>query len=99
VETALAKGYRHIDTAAVDADRGIVSQAWSPIDGITFYRGGAHGSTLEDPVITEIASAHGQSPAQVMLRWHLQQGRQVIPKSVAVADRGEPRRLRLRSDR
>jgi diketogulonate reductase-like aldo/keto reductase len=33
-------------------------------------------------VITEIASRHGKSPAQVMLRWHLQQGRQAIPKSV-----------------
>jgi hypothetical protein len=46
------------------------------------YRDGSHGSTLEDPVIGEIAAAHGKSPAQVMLRWHIQQGRQVIPKSV-----------------
>jgi 2,5-diketo-D-gluconate reductase A len=37
---------------------------------------------LEDPVIGEIAGVHGKTPAQVMLRWHLQQGRQVIPKSV-----------------
>ena len=67
------------------AEHGIVSQAWSPIGGITFYRDGAHTSTLEDPVITEIATAHGRSPAQVMLRWHLQQGRQVIPKSTKPA--------------
>ena len=33
-------------------------------------------------MIGEIAAAHGKTPAQVMLRWHLQQGRQVIPKSV-----------------
>jgi diketogulonate reductase-like aldo/keto reductase len=63
------------------AERGILTQAWSPIGGITFYRDGSHGSTLEDPVIGRIAEAHGKSPAQVMLRWHLQEGRSVIPKS------------------
>ncbi len=63
------------------AQRGILTQAWSPIGGITFYRDGSHGSTLEDPVIGRIAQAHGKSPAQVMLRWHLQEGRSVIPKS------------------
>ena len=66
---------------ALGAERGILTQAWSPIGGITFYRDGNHGSTLEDPVIGRIAEAHGKSPAQVMLRWHLQQGRSVIPKS------------------
>jgi diketogulonate reductase-like aldo/keto reductase len=64
------------------AEHGILTQAWSPIGGITFYRDGSHGSTLEDPVIAGIAAAHGKSPAQVMLRWHLQQGRAVVPKSV-----------------
>jgi diketogulonate reductase-like aldo/keto reductase len=63
------------------AEHGILTQAWSPIGGITFYRDGSHGSTLEDPVIGNIAEAHDKSPAQVMLRWHLQQGRSVIPKS------------------
>ncbi len=67
---------------AADAEHGILSQAWSPIGGITFYRDGSHGSTLQDPTIGEIAAAHGKTPAQVMLRWHLQQGRQAIPKSV-----------------
>jgi diketogulonate reductase-like aldo/keto reductase len=60
---------------------GILTQAWSPIGGITFYRDGQHGSTLEDPVIATIAEAHKKTPAQVMLRWHLQEGRSVIPKS------------------
>lgn len=74
--------FRQSELLAYDDERGIVNQAWSPIGGITFYRDGSKGSTLEDPVIGEIASALGKSPAQVMLRWHLQQGRQVIPKSV-----------------
>ncbi|KRC87260.1 oxidoreductase [Terrabacter sp. Root85] len=63
------------------AQHGILTQAWSPIGGITFYRDGSHGSTLQDPVIGGIADAHGKTPAQVMLRWHLQQGRSAIPKS------------------
>ena len=74
--------FRQSELLAVNAEHGILSQAWSPIGGITFYRDGAHGSTLENSTIGEIAAAHGRTPAQVMLRWHLQQGRQVIPKSV-----------------
>jgi diketogulonate reductase-like aldo/keto reductase len=64
---------------------GILIQAWSPIGGITFYRGGSRGSTLDDPLIGAIARAHGKSPAQVMLRWGLQEGRSVIPKSTKPA--------------
>ena len=74
--------FRQSELLAVNTEHGILSQAWSPIGGITFYRDGSHGSTLQDPVINEIAAAHGKTPAQVMLRWHLQQGRQAIPKSV-----------------
>ena len=44
-------------------------------------RNSKHTSTLEDPVILGVAEAHAKSPAQVMLRWHLQEGRSVIPKS------------------
>jgi diketogulonate reductase-like aldo/keto reductase len=65
----------------LNAEHGILTQAWSPIGGITFYRDGSHGSTLDDPVIGDSAGAHGKSPAQVMLRWGLQHGRSVIPKS------------------
>ncbi len=74
--------FRQSQLLEVNNEHGILTQAWSPIGGITFYRDGAHGSTLEDPTINEIATAYGKTPAQVMLRWHLQQGRQAIPKSV-----------------
>lgn len=77
--------FRQSELLAVDAEHGILSQAWSPIGGITFYRDGSSGSTLQDATIAEIAAVHGKTPAQVMLRWHIQQGRQVIPKSVTPA--------------
>jgi diketogulonate reductase-like aldo/keto reductase len=73
--------FQQREVQAFDAEHGILTQAWSPIGGITFYRDGKHTSTLQDPVIGEIAQAHGKTPAQVMLRWHLQQGRSAIPKS------------------
>jgi diketogulonate reductase-like aldo/keto reductase len=69
---------------ALNAAHGILTQAWSPIGGVTLY-GDRHTSTLQDPTISDIASAHGKTPAQVMLRWHLQQGRSVIPKSTKPA--------------
>ncbi len=74
--------FQQREVQAFGAAHGILTQAWSPIGGITFYRESGHTSTLEDPVIGEIAQAHGKTPAQVMLRWHLQQGRSAIPKSV-----------------
>ncbi|WP_068482443.1 aldo/keto reductase [Pseudoclavibacter helvolus] len=74
--------FQQKELQAADARHDILNQAWSPIGGITFYRDGDGGSTLEDPTITAIAEAHGKSPAQVMLRWHVQEGRSVIPKSV-----------------
>ena len=74
--------FRQPELLAANAEHGIVSQAWSPIGGITHYRDSGHTSTLEDPTIGKIAATHGKTPAQVMLRWHLQRGRQVIPKSV-----------------
>ncbi|MEU8229194.1 aldo/keto reductase [Actinoplanes sp. NPDC048967] len=73
--------FQQRDVQEFGAQHGILTQAWAPIGGITFYRDSGHTSTLEDPVIGAIAKAYGKTPAQVMLRWHLQQGRQVIPKS------------------
>jgi diketogulonate reductase-like aldo/keto reductase len=65
----------------VHARHGIVTQAWSPIGGITSY-GGAERRSFDDPTLLGIAREYGKSTAQVMLRWHLQQGRSAIPKSV-----------------
>jgi 2,5-diketo-D-gluconate reductase A len=71
------------DVRAADAEDGILTQAWSPIGGMTFYAGYGEGrkNVQEDPTIAAIAGEHTKSPAQVMLRWHLQQGRSAIPKS------------------
>ncbi len=55
------------------AELGIVTEAWSPL---------AQGAVLDDPVITEIAETHSKTAGQVVIRWHLQLGNVVIPKSV-----------------
>ena len=65
---------------SLHAEHGIVTQAWSPMGGITSYAGGEK-STFDDPTLLEIGRRHGKSAAQVMLRWHLQQDRSAIPKS------------------
>jgi len=74
--------FQQTDVQALNASYGILTQAWAPIGGITFYRPGFSKSTLEDPVILGIAKEYGKSAAQVMLRWGVQEGRSVIPKSV-----------------
>nr|WP_187270584.1 aldo/keto reductase [Lacisediminihabitans profunda] len=56
-----------------DAAHGILTEAWSPL---------ARGRLVGDPVLEAIASRHGKSAAQVVIRWHLQLGNVVIPKSV-----------------
>ncbi|MEV7561935.1 aldo/keto reductase [Streptomyces sp. NPDC089795] len=62
---------------AVHAERGIVTEAWSPL--------GQGKELLTLPAVTAIAAAYGRSAAQVVLRWHLQHGNVVIPKSVTPA--------------
>jgi 2,5-diketo-D-gluconate reductase A len=52
---------------------GVLTEAWSPL---------GQGLELTDPVIVEIAQEHGKTPAQTIIRWHLQLGNVVIPKSV-----------------
>ena len=61
------------DIEKADAAAGIATEAWSPL---------AQAKVLDDPAIVAIAERLGRTPAQVILRWHLQQGRIVIPKSV-----------------
>ncbi len=75
--------FRQPELQQVDAARGIITQAWSPIGGITFYPGWGENRTsvMDDPSLAEIGGKHGKTPAQIMLRWHLQQGRSAIPKS------------------
>ena len=76
--------FQQRELQALHAEHHILTQAWSPIGGVTIY-GAGQKSTLENETIGQIADAHGKSPAQVMLRWHLQQGRSAIPKSVKPA--------------
>jgi 2,5-diketo-D-gluconate reductase A len=65
------------------ARHGIVTGAWSPL---------GRGNVLADPTIAALARKHGVSPAQVIVRWHLQLGNIVIPKSVT------PERIRSNLD-
>ena len=76
--------FQQRELQALHAEHGILTQAWSPIGGVTIY-GQGQRSTLEDETLGEIARRHGKSPAQIMLRWHLEQGRSAIPKSVKPA--------------
>jgi 2,5-diketo-D-gluconate reductase A len=64
---------------AYGTEHNIVTQAWSPI---------ARGAVLGDPVVIRIAKSHGVRPAQVVLRWHIQRGDIIFPKSV------DPQRIR-----
>jgi 2,5-diketo-D-gluconate reductase A len=61
------------DAQEANRELGVATEAWSPL---------AQAGVLDDPAVTAIAGAHGRTPAQVVLRWHLQQGRVIIPKSV-----------------
>jgi 2,5-diketo-D-gluconate reductase A len=60
---------------AADEAAGIITEAWSPI---------AQGAVLDDDVITGIAARTGRTPAQVTLRWHIQRGDVIFPKSSSI---------------
>ena len=62
--------------ARADAERGVLTESWSPL---------GRGAMLDDATIGEIASRLGRTPAQVILRWHVQNGFVVIPKSVTAS--------------
>jgi diketogulonate reductase-like aldo/keto reductase len=63
----------------------IVTQSWSPLGGVNVYAASdpsAVRNPLEHPVIVELAKKYGKTPAQVVLRWHIEHGLSTIPKSV-----------------
>ena len=72
-QVELHPAFQNRAVVAADAAAGVATEAWSPL---------AQGAVLQDPAVTAIAARHDRTPAQVVLRWHLQQGRVVIPKSV-----------------
>ncbi|MEV7031757.1 aldo/keto reductase [Streptomyces sp. NPDC093272] len=72
----LHPGLQQAELRDFHARHGIVTEAWSPL---------AQGAVLKDDAVTAIAAGHGRTPAQVVLRWHLQIGNVVIPKSVTDA--------------
>ncbi|MCX4800010.1 MULTISPECIES: aldo/keto reductase [unclassified Streptomyces] len=82
-QVELHPGLQQAELRAFHAEHGIATEAWSPL---------AQGAVLSDPAITTIAERTGKSPAQVVLRWHLQLGNIVIPKSVT------PSRIRQNLD-
>lgn len=65
--------FGNADVRAANSAAGILTEAWAPI---------AQGAALTDPVIEEIASRIGRAPSQVILRWHVQQGNVIFPKTV-----------------
>ncbi|WP_432091134.1 aldo/keto reductase [Streptomyces sp. NRRL F-5630] len=75
-QVELHPGLQQRELRATHARFGIATEAWSPL---------AQGALLEEDVLTGLAARHGRSPAQIVLRWHLQSGNIVIPKSVTPA--------------
>jgi 2,5-diketo-D-gluconate reductase A len=69
----LHPGFPQEELRAFHAQHGVVTESWSPL-------GRGHG-LLDNPAVTSIAATHDRTPAQVVLRWHLQLGCAVIPKS------------------
>lgn len=65
-----------------DRELGIITQAWSPIGGVARYWGDGSKDPLTDETIAGIAAKYGKTNAQIILRWHIELGHSVIPKSV-----------------
>src|SRR5262249_7707477 len=65
--------FRNHEVVEYGLDHGIATEAWAPI---------GQGRVLDDPVLLELAGRYGKSVAQVVLRWQIQQGNIVFPKSV-----------------
>ncbi|EFL23600.1 aldo/keto reductase family oxidoreductase [Streptomyces himastatinicus ATCC 53653] len=82
-QVELHPGLQQQELRAFHAEHGIATEAWSPL---------AQGAVLGDEAVVRVAEAHGVTPAQVVLRWHLQTGNIVIPKSVT------PERIRQNLD-
>ncbi|MFI6450245.1 aldo/keto reductase [Streptosporangium amethystogenes] len=72
-QVELHPALQQVELREFHARHGIVTEAWSPL---------AQGAVLVDPVIVDIAEKYGKTPAQVVLRWHLDLDNVVIPKSV-----------------
>jgi 2,5-diketo-D-gluconate reductase A len=72
--------FQQTDLRAFHEQNQIVTTSWSPL---------GRGAVLEDPVIRRLADKHGKSPAQVILRWHVENGLSVIPKSSSRARQEE----------
>ena len=73
------------ETRDANARHGIVTQSWSPIGGVYLKNATAVQGPLDHPCVVEKAAAHAKTPAQIVLRWHLQHGLSVIPKSLRPA--------------
>ncbi|HKT54065.1 MAG TPA: aldo/keto reductase [Caulobacteraceae bacterium] len=69
----LHPSFQQAPLRAFHAEHGIATESWSPL---------GRGAALSDPVLARIAAKHGRTPAQIVLRWHLDLGLVVIPKSV-----------------
>jgi 2,5-diketo-D-gluconate reductase A len=68
--------FQQTELRKAHAARGIATQSWSPL---------GQGTLLANPVIALIAAKHGRTPAQVIIRWHIDNGLVVIPKSVTTS--------------
>ena len=75
--------FQQADMRAFHAEHGIVTQSWSPL---------GRGRVTDDPVITDLAARYGKTWAQIVIRWHLDSGLAVIPRSVS------PERIRQNID-